>query len=652
MLGTAWYPEQWPEERWDKDLSLMGAAGIHVVRIGEFAWSSMEPSEGRFELDWLDRAVRLAAKHHIDVVLGTPTAAPPAWLTQKYPDTLLIDENGKRAVHGNRQHFSFTSPRYREFCRRISEEMAKRLAAEPNVIGWQLDNEIANPSYDDYTRAQFQQWLHAKYKTLDSLNQHWTTSYWSQTYSDWTQIPIPVGGNNPGLMLEWKRFISATWRDYLANEYKAIRKYAAVSQPICTNTMGLFDGFDHYVVEDILDIAAWDNYVGQGHLDAADAGFTHDVTRGFKQKNYWVIETQPGAVNWATVNNMLNRGEVRAMAWNDVAHGADMVSYWQWRSAQSGQEEYHGTLVGADGTPVPLYDEIRQIGKDFEKVSPVLAGTSPHSPVAMLFDYDSRWAIDWQKHNQNYDADKVDESYYRALRELTQTMDVVRPTAALDGYKLVVAPNLNLIPDDLAKHLREYVEHGGHLVLGPRAGMKDAYNALLPQRQPGALVDTLGGRVEQFYALDQEVPVSGSVGSGHASLWAEQLSARDAGTEILLKYGKSNGWLDDQPAILSRKVGKGRITYIGAVLDDALLAQVAKWMVTTSEVHPSLGPVPQGVEVSERSGGGKDVFILINLNRTEQAVQLPRTMKRILAAGELVNSVTLPAYGVEVLQPQ
>ena len=377
--------------------------------------------------------------------------------------------------------------------------------------------------------------------------------------------------------------------------------------------MGLFDGFDHYVVEDILDIAAWDNYVGQGHLDAADAGFTHDVTRGFKQKNYWVIETQPGAVNWAPVNNMLNRGEVRAMAWNDVAHGADMVSYWQWRSAQSGQEEYHGTLVGADGTPVPLYEEIRQIGQDFEKASPSLAGTSPHSPVAMLFDYDSRWAIDWQKHNQNYDAEKVDESYYRVLRELTQTMDVVRPTAALDGYKLVVAPNLNLIPDDLAKHLREYVEQGGHLVLGPRAGMKDAYNALLPQRQPGALVDTLGGRVEQFYALDQAVPVSGSLGSGHASLWAEQLSARDADTEILLKYGKSNGWLDDQPAIISRKVGKGRITYIGAVLDDALLAQVAQWMVKTSEVHPAFGPVPQGVEVSERSGGGKDVFILINL---------------------------------------
>jgi len=429
LLGAAWYPEQWPEARWDADLALMEQAGIHVVRVGEFAWSSMEPAEGKFDLDWLQRAVRMAAKHHISVVLGTPSAAPPAWLTQKYPETLLIDEHGKRAVHGNRQQFSFTNPRYREFCRIISEEMARRLAAEPNVIGWQLDNEVSAISYDDYTRGQFQQWLHAKYKTLDSLNQHWTTSYWSQTYSDWSQIPIPVGGNNPGLMLEWMRFVSATWKDYLANEYRAIRKYASEKQPICTNTMGLFDGFDHYVVEEGLDIAAWDNYVGQGHLKDAGIGFVHDVTRGFKQKNFWVIETQPGMVNWATVNNMLNKGEVRAMAWQDVAHGADMVSYWQWRSAQNGQEEYHGTLVGADGTPVPLYAEVKKIGAEFEKASPVLARTSPHSEIAMLHDYDSGWAIDWQKHNQNYEHDKVDQNFYKALRELTQTMDVVRPAA-------------------------------------------------------------------------------------------------------------------------------------------------------------------------------------------------------------------------------
>ena len=650
LLGAAWYPEQWPAAQWENDLALMEAAGIRVVRVGEFAWSSMEPAEGKYQLDWLRRAVRLAAKHHIKVVLGTPTAAPPAWLTQKYPDTLLIDEQGKRAVHGNRQHFSFTSPRYREFCRKISEAMAQQLAGEPNVIGWQLDNELANPSYDDYTRGQFQEWLRAKYKTLDNLNQHWTTTYWSQTYFDWSQIPIPVGGNNPGLMLEWKRFISEVWRDYVDNEYRAIRKYAPATQPICTNTMGLFDGFDHYTVEASLDIAAWDNYVGEGHLIDTTIGYAHDLTRGFKQKNFWVIETQPGAVNWAPVNNMLNKGEVRAMAWQDVAHGADMVSYWQWRSALNGQEEYHGTLVGADGTPVPLYSEIRQIGQDFAKAGPLLAGTSPHSEIAMLHSYDSGWAIDWQKHNEKYEHDKVDESFYRALRRLTQSMDVVSPMAALATYKVVVAPNLSLIPDDLAKHLHDFVSGGGHLVLGPRAGMKDEYNALRPERQPGALVDLLGGRVEQFYALQQDVPLSGTLGSGKATLWAEQLSVRQPDAEILLKYGKSNGWLDDQPAIISRKVGKGRITYVGAVLDEALLAQLSKWIVDTSDLHAAFGPVPEGVEASERSGDNREIFVLINLSSEPKPVKFPRAMKRVLATGEEASEVTLPAYGVEVLQ--
>jgi beta-galactosidase len=652
LLGVAWYPEQWPEDRWEKDLALMEAANIRVVRIAEFAWSTMEPSEGNFQLDWLKRAIQLAAKHHISVILGTPTAAPPAWLTQKYPDTLLYDENGKLAVHGNRQHFSFTSPRYREFCRRISEEMARQLAAEPNVIGWQLDNEIANPSYDDYTRSEFRKWLAAKYKTLDNLNQHWTTAYWSQTYFDWSQIPIPVGGNNPGLMLEWKRFISATWVSYLENEKQAIRKYAPATQPICTNTMGFFDGFDHYTIEDHMDIAAWDHYVGEGHLNKARAGLTHDLTRGFKQKNFWVIETQPGMVNWAWVNNMLDRGEGRAMAWQDIAHGADLVSYWQWRSALNGQEEYHGTLVGADGTPVPFYDEAKQVGADFAKASPALAGTSPHSDIAMLQDYDSRWAIDWQKHNQKYEQLKVDDSFYGALRNLTQTMDVIRPAADLSNYKVVVAPNLSLIPDDLAKHLRAYVEAGGHLVLGPRSGMKDEFNGLLPERQPGALTEILGGRVEQFYALNEDVPLNGTLGSGKDTWWAEQLGKHAPDAEVLLTFGKSNGWLDDQPAILTRKVGKGRITYVGAVLDDALMAKFAQWIVSTSGLHAAFGPVPEGVEVSERSGGGKDVFILINLSKEQKQVPLPKPMKRVLASGESVTSVTLPQYGVEVLQAQ
>jgi len=648
MLGTAWYPEQWPESRWDEDLTLMQQAGIQMVRLGEFAWSRMEPSEGHYDLDWLDHAIAAAAKHGIYTVVGTPTAAPPAWLTQKYPETLRVDEEGHRAEHGNRQQFNFANSKYRELARKIAEQMAKSFGHNPWVLGWQIDNEYADVSFDRDTKAQFQQWLKARYGTLDNLNARWTTSYWSETIFDWSQIPIQTRYGNPGLLLSWKRFVSDTWRSYQKNQLDVIRRNSDPKQFITTNTMGWFDGYDHYVVEEDLDLAAWDDYVGQGHLDPAKNGFAHDLTRGFKNKNFWVMETQPGSVNWAPVSNFLDQGEVRAMTWHAIGHGADVVSYWQWRSALNGQEQYHGTLLGADGTPVPLYREVQQIGREFAKAGPALAGTSVKSEVAILHSYDSRWAIDWQRHNKNYDPKEELVSYYRPLRSVSQSIDVVEPVAPLSQYKLVVAPGLNVVSDAAAKNLIEYVRQGGHLVLGQRSAMKDYDNGLQPQRQPGPLTDLLGGRVDQYYALIDPVPLAGKFGSGEGKLWAELLSVKDSDTEVLQRYGKSNGWLDDQPAAITRRVGKGRITYIGAWLDDAAMATAAKWMADVSGVKPALGEVPDGVEVYPRYGEHGAVYILVNLSKTDQRVSLPSAMNDLLEGGSK-SSVTLPQYGVAVL---
>jgi beta-galactosidase len=649
-MGVAWYPEQWPESRWEEDLQLMEAADLKVVRIAEFAWSRMEPSEGHYDLDWLERAINLAAKHHIVSILGTPTATPPAWLTQKYPDTLRVETDGQRVTHGNRAHASATSPRYRDFCRRIAEQMALRFGHNPNVVGWQIDNEYgyALMSYDDVTRRQFQDWLHDKYKTLDNLNTHWTTSYWSQTYDNWTEIPIPIGGHNPGLMLEWKRFVTASWNSYQQNQVDVIRQHADPRQFITGNLMGFFDGFDHYPITEALTFASWDDYVGTGHVDAASNGLAHDLTRGFKRKNFWVMETQPGAVNWSSLNNFLDRGEARAMAWQAIGHGADDVNYWQWRSALNGQEEIHGVLVGPDGTPVPFYDEVSQAAHEFAQIEGVFRDTTPVSEVALLYSYDSHWAVQFQKHTDKYDDIGLLKSYYRALRTFSQSVDVISAYAPLDSYKLVVAPSLNVLPRDLADHLLDYVRQGGHLVLGPRSGMKDEFNGLLPQRQPGFLADALGGRVDQYYALEKDFPISGSWGNGVASIWAEQMKNMTPDSEVLLKYGKSNGWLDDQPAAISRSYGKGRITYIGAVLDDKLTSSAAEWMTQQSHVTAALGPVPDGVEVSRRVGGGKKVFILINYAHEQREVKLPHPMKALLANRQ-ADKIKLPPYGVEVL---
>ncbi|HEY0316115.1 MAG TPA: beta-galactosidase, partial [Sphingomonas sp.] len=517
-LGSAWYPEQWPEERWDTDLSLMEKAGANVVRVGEFAWARMEPSEGRYDLDWLERAVRAAERHHIKVVIGTPTDTPPNWMTTRYPEVMKIASDGTPTGLGGRRQFSISSPLYRDFCRKIVAELAKRFGRDPNVIGWQIGNEYTDESYDPAARAAWHGWLQRKYGTLDTLNDAWTTAYWSQTYSAWDQVPFTDKPGNPGWMMDEKRFITDQWIAFQKNQVDALRAAIDPRQFVTTNLGGLgwADRFDRYAINRDLDLASWDDYVGTGHLKPDRNGATHDLVRGWKRRNFWVMEAQPGFVNWSPDNNILSPGETRAMAWQAIGHGADAMLYWQWRSALNGQEQYHGAIVGPDGTPLPFYDEFAEVGRDFAKASAALAGTAPVSRVAILQDYPSRWASDFQPHTKDYDPIEVLLDTYRPLKDRLGAVDIVAASDDLDRYALVFAPSLNVIPQALADRLAAYVRGGGHLVLGPRAGMKDAFNRLAVQRQPGPLADILGGRVEQFYALDDKdhVEVSGSAGSG------------------------------------------------------------------------------------------------------------------------------------------
>lgn len=648
-LGAAWYPEQWPETQWDADLSLMEAAHIRWVRIAEFAWSSMEPKEGVYDFGWLDRAIAAAARHHIAVVLGTPTAAPPAWLTKAYPDTLRMGEDGRPDEHGGREQFSFTSPRYRTLARDIAGRMAERYGRNPNVIGWQIDNEISNVSYDPVTKTQWQAWLKAKYGDVGALNAHWTTAYWSQTYDSFDEVPMHPTGENPGLELDLHRFWTDVWTSYIQNQASAIRAHKSPGQFITTNTMHWNASFDQYAMHRGLDLAAWDEYIPSGRPDWADTAAQHDTVRGYKQKNFWVMETQPAFVNWWSVNRALDPGQVREMVWQAVGHGADAAGFWQWRSALNGQEQYHGTLAGPDGQPTPVYAEAAEIGADFAKAAPYLAGSSPHAKVALLNAYDSRWALDAQRHTIKWNT--VDEfvAWYRPFEFQAQAVDVISADAPLSAYPLVVAPSLNVLTDAEAKRLIDYAKDGGHLVLGPRSGMKDAFNSLHAQRQPGPLVDLLGGRVEQYYALDDTVRVSGSLGDGQAAIWAEALSAKSPDTQVLMRYvAGPNSWLADQPAVLTRKVGKGEITYVGAWLDDTLMGELARRELDEAKIAPVLAGAPDGVEVCERSGPHGRVLILINHTGLAQSVNLGGRMHDVLGGGEVSGTVSIAPHGVSV----
>jgi beta-galactosidase len=667
LLGAAWYPEQWPESKWEQDLQLMQDAHFNVIRIGEFAWSSLEPSEGHYDLDWMARAIALAAKHHIAVVIGTPTDAPPAWLTAKYPDTLGMDADGRWRQHGGRRQFNYASPHYRVFCAAIVTQLARRFGHDPNVLGWQIGNEYTDESFDPATRAQFQEFLRAKYKTLDNLNNHWATAYWSQTYTAWSQIPMENTGENPGLLLDHKHFVTATWRSFQRVQIDVLRPVIAPAQFITTNIGGLAwsDNWDHYAITADLNLAAWDDYVGQGHLDAPKNAMLNDFVRGWKRQNFWVMETEPGSVNWAPVNNSLWPGETRALAWQTIGHGADAVLYWQWRDALNGQEQYHGAITGPDGQPLPIYAEIAQLGRDFDLTRAALGGTSPHAEVAILHDYDSRWAIDFQLHTREYDQEQVMLRFYTPLAA-TQAVDIVDPNSApLDQYKLLVAPSLNVIDRALAAKLVTYVQHGGHLLLGPRSGMKDEFNAVNTQRQPGPLVAALGGRVEQYYALDAPVQVDGGsfkLGpQGRGDTWAELLSAASPDAEILLTYGADNGWLASKPAMISRPLGAGTIAYLGTLLDARSMEKLLAGLSVDAGAPPVYYPLPAHVEVCVRGDSSGKVAIVINHGNAPAEVNLYGRMRSllpeiaitptILATNIPSTHVDLPPQGVAVLVP-
>lgn len=641
LVGMAWYPEQWPEQRWDTDLALMEKAGVNAVRIAEFAWSTMEPEEGRYEFGWLDRAIAAAGRHGIKVVLGTPTASPPSWLVRKY-DVSRLNEDGTRTQHGFRRNFSFANARYRELARAMASAMAHRYGHNPNVIGWQIDNEIASASFDGEAQAQFHAWLKVRYGTIAELNRRWWTSYWSQTYRSFDEVDMHASGPwNPALMLETRRFASEVWASYLRNQASAIRDIVDPRQSITTNTKSWNGDFDHYVIARELDVAGFDNYFLNGRPDWGYSAAELDRVRGYKQRNFWLLESQPGRIGWNPINRGMDRGVLRQAAWQAIGHGADAVFYWQWRTALGGQEQYHDTFIGTDGTPHPQYEELVGLGAELNRLAPQIAGTSVAARIAFLWSYDSRWALDMQRNHKDFDPIQQFLSWYRAFQPRAQVVDVVSPGADLSSYAAVIAPSLHVMTDAQAIHLANYVRGGGHLVFGVRSGMKDGDNALAKERQPGKLAELLGARVEQYYPLDEIVRTEGELGQGEVKIWAERLQALADDVKVIERFAPYDGWIDGMPAVVARKVGKGSITYAGGWFDDGTMSRLADRILVEAGVAPIVPGLPASVEVMERSGAGRTLLIVINHGKAGVTIPLPTRAKVLLGDARLTAGEVL-----------
>ena len=615
MLGVCYYPEHWPEAWWTEDARAMRRMGITHVRIGEFAWSRIEPEPGRLEWGWLDRALDVLGHAGLRVVLGTPTATPPRWLTLRHPGILPVDAEGRVRGFGSRRHTSFSSPDWWRESRRIVELLAERYGAHAAVVGWQVDNEFGCHdtvlSYGPHDVAAFRDWLRARYGDVATLNARWGSVFWSMEAGSFEDIDAPVGAvteTNPIARLDYRRFSSDQVAAYGAMQAGILRARSP-GRFVTHNFMGFFTEFDHWTVGRDYDVASWDSYplgflerfafseaerIGWADTSLPDvAPFHHDLYRGVGRGRWWVMEQQPGPVNWARHNPVPKPGMVRLWTWEALAHGAEVVGYFRWRQAPFAQEQMHAGLHRPDRSLSAGGAEAGIVGRELHELLMSL-GTqelpdSERSPVAMVLDYESLWMADIQPQGADFAALLLHYRWYEAVRRLGIDVDILPPGAPLDGYAAVLVPSLMAIAPDA---MQAFAATDAILLFGPRSGSKTADFSIPAALPPGPLQALLPFQVTQVASLRDGVrhQVVGGPVAGAAERWREWLEPRGDLT-CVARYA------DDSPAI----VRHDRVLYCGAWADEPLLSSLVRHALHDLAGLPIVA-LPAGIRLRRRGG--------------------------------------------------
>jgi beta-galactosidase len=576
-LGVCYYPEHWPEAQWPEDAARMVAAGISRVRIGEFAWGLMEPEPGRFDWGWLDRAIGVLGDAGLEIILGTPTATPPRWMLDRHPDMLALDAQGRPRGFGSRRHYCFSHAGYRAEAARITEAMARRYGRDARVLAWQTDNEYGCHdtvlSYSPAAAAAFRDWLAQEYQSPDALNRAWGNVFWSMAYDSFDQIDLPnltVTEPNPAHAFDFRRFSSAQVVAFNRMQVDILRRHT--DAPILHNYMGRELAFDHFAVGADLDIASWDSYpigflsdrleadadhkrryLRQGDPDMQ--ALHHDLYRAVGRGRWWVMEQQPGPVNWAPWNPAPLPGMVRLWTWEAFAHGAETVAFFRWRQAPFAQEQMHAGLLLPDSSAAPGLAEAAQVAGELAAMPDVAPA---RAPVALVFDYEAAWAWEVQPQGADFDYFRMVLCWYRGARELGLSIDILPPHAAdLGDYRVVLMPGLARLRPSALRALDGF---GGRALIGPRSNAKADAMATpvpLPPNLPG-----MDLRITQVESLPPGMtePLSGG---GHVLHWrehlqggAEVLETDAAGAPLIVRAGGLDylgGWPD--AAALRRLIG-------------------------------------------------------------------------------------------------
>ena len=607
-LGVCYYPEHWPESMWKDDAARMKALGIDRVRIAEFAWSRIEPSPGEYSWDWLDRAIDVLADAGLKVVMCTPTATPPKWLIDRHPDILPVGADGRPRAFGSRRHYDFSSPSYFEASQKICTAVAERYGKHPAVAFWQTDNEFGCHntvvSYSPAALQRFRGWLKQRYGTIDALNTAWGTVFWSMEFRSFDEIDLPVATvteAHPTHRLDYRRFASDEVVRYNRMQTDIIRAHSP-QRPVAHNFMQLFTEFDHYKVAADLDIATWDSYplgaleeqwfdpsikskwLRTGHPDFAS--FNHDVYRGMSKLPFWVMEQQPGPVNWAHWNPAPLPGMVRLWSWEAFAHGAGCVSYFRWRQAPFAQEQMHAGLNTPDNRLDMGGAEASVVAKEIEQVLEADGESKVATKVALVWDYEAKWLFEIHPQGADFHYPRFAFEYYSALRSLGLDVDVIPVDAPLDGYKMIVVPPLPVVPADFADRL---AASGAQVVLGPRTGSKTVNLTIPAALPPGEGIATLIP-IRVWRVESMRPNVTEKVGQrGEARHWRDLIETSH-GVQIEATFA------DGHPAI----VRSGSVLYLASLFDETLTQDI--FLDVAKAAGLDAAPLPEGIRISRRGG--------------------------------------------------
>ncbi|NOV01960.1 beta-galactosidase [Paenibacillus planticolens] len=667
-LPKIWYggdynPEQWDKEVMTEDLRMFKLAGIDVATVNVFSWARLQLSEDTYDFTWLDEIIDKLYENGTYVCLATSTGAHPAWMARKYPDVLRVDFQGRKRKFGGRHNSCPNSPTYRKYAALLADKLAERYKDHPAVLIWHVSNEYGGYCYCDQCENSFRKWLQERYTTLEKLNKAWNTSFWGHTFYKWEEIVSPSAlseewdvdnTNFQGISLDYRRFMSDSMLECYQLEYNALKKHTP-DLPVTTNLMGLYKELDYFKWAKYLDVISWDNYPSLDTPVSLTA-MTHDLMRGLKQgQPFMLMEQTPSQQNWQPYNSLKRPGVMKLWSYQAVARGADTVMFFQLRRSVGACEKYHGAViehVGHEHTRV--FRECAELGAELHKLSDKLLDSRVLAKVAIVFDWENRWAVELSS-GPTVALKYVDEvhKYYDALFQQNIQADMIGVDADLSSYDIVIAPVLYMIKEGYAKRVEDFVHAGGTFLATFFSGIVNENDIVTLGGYPGELRKVLGIWAEEIDALfpDQsnQIVMKESWGELEGEYRCEILCdlIHSEGAEIKAVYGSD--FYSGMPALTVNTYGSGQAWYVATSPEPSFLQKLLRDLCQNKGIHAPIAAVP-GVEISVRSKNTENYLFLLNHNEVEATVELGDfKAANLITEQNIENTVTLQAKGVTIL---